>query len=160
MQISMGKAEEGLKVLLKLLPNSFNNTRRLGFLRRAFDKQSMMEVTTSFVQVDTQKISTPIANTDINCSDIYWSCQCYSSRNSWWRGIENCSIFSMFSMLSYVLTGNAHSVWLQDSSDSIDNSEFLSVLDEIALGLRRNETISSSDGSIGLCTLNKLTYFR
>ena len=55
----------------------------------------------------------------------------------------------------HVLTGCAHSVWLQDSSDSTDNSEFLSVLDEIALGLRRNETISSPDGSIGMCTLKQ-----
>ena len=49
----MGKAEESLKVLLDLPPNNINNTQRLGILRRAFDKQSMMGVTKSFVQVET-----------------------------------------------------------------------------------------------------------
>ena len=49
----MGNAEAGLKVLLDLPPNDINNTQKLGILRRAFDKQSMMEVTKSFVLVIT-----------------------------------------------------------------------------------------------------------
>ena len=50
-QISEGKAEQGLKVLLELPPNSINNTQRLEVLRSAFNKQSEMGVTKSFVQV-------------------------------------------------------------------------------------------------------------
>ena len=50
-QISEGKAEQGLKVLLELPPNSISNTQRLEVLRSAFNKQSEMGVTKSFVQV-------------------------------------------------------------------------------------------------------------
>ena len=50
-QIAEGSVEKGLQLLLMLPPNSINNTQRLEVLNKAFDKQSTIGVTASFVQV-------------------------------------------------------------------------------------------------------------
>ena len=98
----MGKAEEGLMVLLKLPPNNINNTQRLGLLRRAFDKQSTMEVTASFVEVETQKFITPIANTDINCQTSIEVVNAIPAETADDEVKKYCSIFIFLCLACYI----------------------------------------------------------
>ena len=53
MQILLGLAEDGLKLLLELPSNSINNTQRLQVLKSAFEAQLKMGINVGFVKVCT-----------------------------------------------------------------------------------------------------------